>query len=107
LRQTPVDQTTLKLIARFKHLSHKQGTPIDVVRFAADRNYARWALTQFTAAGDEDDILLALQIMSRLRLTAPIPQPHAAKVRLAKVPLDPATVLSAVAAPAGPVPAAS
>jgi len=68
-----VDQTTLKLIARFKHHAHKQGMPVDVVRFAADRNYARWALTQFTATASEEDVVLALQIMSRLRLTAPVP----------------------------------
>ena len=88
-----MDQTTLKLIARFKHISHKQGIPIDVVRFAADRNYARWALTKFTATGDEEEVLLALQIMSRLRLTAPVPTPS--RERNAKVPVEVATVLPA------------
>jgi hypothetical protein len=95
--QSPVDQTTLKLIARLKHDAHKQGVPIDVVRFAADRNYARWALTQFTATASEEGIVLALQIMNRLRLAAPVPQAHANRLRTAKAPLDaavPAPVLS-------------
>ena len=81
-----MDQTTLKLIARFKRTAYKCGLPVDLVRFVADRNYARWALTQFTATAEEDDLLLALQIMDRLRLTAPIPTQ--ARQRLAKAPLD-------------------
>lgn len=81
-----MDQTTLKLIARFKRTAYKGGLPVDVVRFVSDRNYARWALTQFTATAEEDDLLLALQIMSRLRLTAPIPAPG--RQRVAKAPLD-------------------
>ena len=94
-----MDHTTLKLIARLKHLSHKQGLPIDVVRFAADRNYARWALTQFTAVADEGDILLALQLMDRLRLTAPVPHPHARRGH-AKVPADAAAIMTGRSAPA-------
>ncbi len=80
-----MDQTTLKLIARFKRNAYRLGIALDVVRFVSDRNYARWALTQFTATAGEDDLVLALQIMNRLRLTAPIPVPD--RVRVAKVPL--------------------
>ena len=81
-----MDQTTLKLIARFKRTAYKCGLPVDLVRFVSDRNYARWALTQFTATAEEEDLVLALQIMSRLRLTAPIPTQG--RQRVAKAPLD-------------------
>ena len=99
-RQNLVDQTTLKLIARLKHDAYKKGVPIDVVRFAADRNYARWALTEFTACADENGVLLALQIMNRLRLTAPVPTADAHRVRTAKAPLG-------VASPQAPALAAT
>jgi len=63
----------MKLIARLKRESAKIGLPLDVIRFAADRKYAHWALTQFTATADDDGVLLALQIMTRMRFAAPVP----------------------------------
>lgn len=65
-----MDNETLKLIARVKIASTRAGVPIDAVRFAADRGYARAALAKFTELADEEGTLLALQLLDRLKMTA-------------------------------------
>lgn len=65
-----MDNETLKLIARVKIASTRAGVPIDAVRFAADRGYARTALAKFTELADEEGTLLALQLLDRLKMTA-------------------------------------
>jgi hypothetical protein len=65
-----VDNETLKLIARVKIASTRAGAPIDAVKFAADRGYARAALARFTELADEEGTLLALQLLDRLKMTA-------------------------------------
>jgi hypothetical protein len=65
-----MDNEALKLIARLKIAAARVGIPIDVVRFAADRNFARAALQNFAAHADEDGTVLALTLMHKLGMTA-------------------------------------
>lgn len=65
-----MDNETLKLIARVKIASTRAGVPIDAVKFAADRGYARAALAKFSELADEEGTLLALQLLDRLKMTA-------------------------------------
>jgi len=73
-----MDNEALRLIARLKVAAARVGHPIDVVRFAADRSYARASMQQFAAASDEDGALLVLQLMDKLGMTAPLPPPRPA-----------------------------
>lgn len=70
-----MDNEALKLIARLKINAARLGLAIDVVRFASDRPYARAVLSKFSDASDEEGVVLALQIMNKLRLSPPAPAP--------------------------------
>lgn len=71
-----MDNEALRLIARLKVSAARIGQPIDVVRFAADRSYARASMQAFAAAADEDGTLLVLLLMEKLGMTAPVPPPR-------------------------------
>lgn len=92
-----MDNETLKLIARVKIASTRAGAPIDAVRFAADRGYARAALAKFTELADEEGTLLALQLLDRLKMTAsaeapaPVVVPARPTQAPASAPVRPAT----------------
>jgi hypothetical protein len=73
-----MDNETLKLIARLKVAAARAGQNIDVVRFAADRDYARTSMQQFANATDEQGALLVLHLMEKLHMTAAVPPPPAA-----------------------------
>lgn len=73
-----MDNETLKLIARLKIASARLSQPIDVVRFAADRGYARASLQRYTEAADEEGVMLALQLMDKLGMTAAMNRPEPA-----------------------------
>jgi len=73
-----MDNEAFRLIARLKVAAARVGQPIDVVRFAADRNYARASMQQFAATSDEEGALLVLQLMDKLAMTAPLPPPRPA-----------------------------
>lgn len=74
-----MDNDTLRLIARLKIASARLGAPLDAVRIASDRPYAKDALTKFADKADEEGVLLALQLLDKLRLTALVPAEPAVK----------------------------
>ncbi|MFO0208130.1 MAG: hypothetical protein ACK54L_18655 [Betaproteobacteria bacterium] len=73
-----MDNETLRLIARLKITAARAGLPVDVVRFAADRPYARSVLQKVSDSASEEDVLLALLLMEKLRMIAPVPPEVAA-----------------------------
>jgi len=73
-----MDNEPLRLIARLKIMAARAGLPVDVVRFAADRPYARSVLQKFSDSASEEDVLLALLLMEKLRVLAPVPPEVAA-----------------------------
>ena len=70
-----MDNDTLKLIARLKIQAARAGVPIDVVRLAGDRSYARGVLARYSDGADEEGTMLALQVMDRLGLMPSAPPP--------------------------------
>ncbi len=70
-----MDNDTLKLIARLKIAAARLQLPVDVVRFVADSEYAQQSLLRYADMADEDGVVLALQLIGRLGLGAPTPQP--------------------------------
>ena len=74
-----MDNEALRLIARLKVAAARIGQPLDVVRFAADGNYARASMQRFAAATDEDGTMLVLQLMDKLAMTVPMPAARKAK----------------------------
>jgi hypothetical protein len=69
-----MDNETLRLIARVKITAARAGLPVDVVRFASDRPYAKAVLQKVADAVEEDDVLLVLQLMEKLQMIAPVPR---------------------------------
>jgi hypothetical protein len=67
-----MDNETLRLIARLKINAARAGMPVDVVRFGADRHYAKSVLQRFSNAAEEEGVLLVLQLMDKLGMTASI-----------------------------------
>lgn len=65
-----MDNESLKLIARLKIGAARLGQSIDVVRFAADPEYAKTAILRFTDLADEQGVVLALQLIDRLGFAA-------------------------------------
>lgn len=65
----------LRMIARLKISSARLGLPVDVVRFAADRDYAREVLKKFSDAADEDRVMLALELMDKLGMAPAVDPP--------------------------------
>lgn len=83
-----MDNEVFRLIARLKVAAVRVGQPVDVVRFAADRSYARTAMQQFAAVADEDGSLLVLQLMDKLGMTAPVPAARPAPVAAVAEPAE-------------------
>jgi hypothetical protein len=67
-----MDNETLRLIARLKINAARAGMPVDVVRFVSDRLYAKGVLQRFSDAAAEEGVLLVLQLMDKLGMTASI-----------------------------------
>ncbi len=87
-----MDHEALRLIARLKIAAARAGHVIDVVRFAADRSYARATLQRYADQADEEGVLLVLQLMEKLGMVAPV------RREAAVIPLPLAAAPAAVAA---------
>jgi hypothetical protein len=87
-----MDNDSLKLIARLQTGAARLGQSIDVLRFAADAEYAKTAILRFTDLTDERGVALALELIERLGIGG-TPAPSAAA----------ASVSPASAAPRGPM----
>ncbi len=81
-----MDNELLRLIARLKIAAASGGLTIDVVRFVADRPYARALISRFSDGADEDGVLLALQILDRMGLSAALAADNVVALSVAKPP---------------------
>jgi hypothetical protein len=101
-----MENEALKLIARLKISAAKRGMPVDVVRFAGDRAYARAVLSKFSDTADEDGIVLALQLMDKLALapTSAAASPGSAQSSSPKLKQPGATPLAPAAKTESPAP---
>lgn len=65
-----MEQSTLLKIARLRTLAARHGQGFDVVRFAADRVFARQTLSTLMDTADPDLLVAGLELMNALGMTA-------------------------------------
>lgn len=61
-----MDQNTLMKIARLRSLAARHGKAFDVVKFAADRQFAQQTLTTLMDTGDSELLMAGLELMNAL-----------------------------------------